>query len=137
VPRILAGQENWRSESAVEIFAEPKAPMNAPQSRRFAKFSDAGWSRQRLKCGGFSTALEPRNLFLCQSFPDQPGNGQENDWQRNQGRENEFHVSVEKNLRVAQPLEIVLERVIVPRSFFIDGFVICEQDSKFFQGDNP
>jgi hypothetical protein len=31
--------------------------VNAPQSRRFAKFGDVRWSRQRLECGGFSTAF--------------------------------------------------------------------------------
>jgi hypothetical protein len=34
-----------------------KAAVNAPQSRRFAKFNDAGRARQRLECGGFSTAF--------------------------------------------------------------------------------
>ena len=34
-----------------------KAAVNAPQSRRFAKFEDAGHARQRLDCGGFSTAF--------------------------------------------------------------------------------
>ena len=33
------------------------AAVNAPQSRRFAKFSDVRQSRQRLDCGGFSTAF--------------------------------------------------------------------------------
>jgi hypothetical protein len=34
-----------------------KAAVNAPQSRRFARFSEARWSRQRLECGGFSAAF--------------------------------------------------------------------------------
>jgi hypothetical protein len=34
-----------------------KAAVNAPQSRRFALCGDARWSRQRLECGGFSTAF--------------------------------------------------------------------------------
>ena len=34
-----------------------KAAVNAPHSRRFAKFEDPDQSRQRLECGGFSTAL--------------------------------------------------------------------------------
>ena len=33
------------------------AAVNAPQSRRFAKFGDVRQSRQRLECGGFSTAF--------------------------------------------------------------------------------
>jgi hypothetical protein len=34
-----------------------KAAVNAPHSRRFARFEGPGLSRQRLECGGFSTAL--------------------------------------------------------------------------------
>jgi len=34
-----------------------KAAVNAPQSKRFAMFDSAGYARQRLECGGFSTAL--------------------------------------------------------------------------------
>jgi hypothetical protein len=34
-----------------------KAAVNAPQSKRFAGFEDARQSRQRLECGGFSTAF--------------------------------------------------------------------------------
>ena len=33
-----------------------KAAVNAPHSRRFARFEGPGLSRQRLECGGFSTA---------------------------------------------------------------------------------
>jgi hypothetical protein len=31
--------------------------VNAPQSKRFARFNDVQQSRQRLECGGFSTAF--------------------------------------------------------------------------------
>ncbi len=41
-----------------------KAAVNAPQSRRFAKFNDAGQARQRLECGGFSTALAEGYAFI-------------------------------------------------------------------------
>lgn len=34
-----------------------KAAVNAPQSRRCARFEDAGQARQRLECGGFSNAF--------------------------------------------------------------------------------
>ena len=34
-----------------------KAAVNAPQSKRFAMFVDSWRSRERLDCGGFSTAL--------------------------------------------------------------------------------
>jgi hypothetical protein len=37
-----------------------KAAVNAPQSRRFARFGDVWWSRQSRiagECGGFSTAF--------------------------------------------------------------------------------
>ena len=34
-----------------------KAAVNAPQSRRFARLGEARQSRQRLDCGGFSTAF--------------------------------------------------------------------------------
>jgi hypothetical protein len=37
--------------------APGKAAVNAPQSRRFARFADDGQSRQRLEWGGFSTAF--------------------------------------------------------------------------------
>ena len=37
-----------------------KAAVNAPHSKRFAKFEDAGFTRQRLECGGFSTAFGGR-----------------------------------------------------------------------------
>ena len=36
---------------------EERAAVNAPQSRRFAKFKDACQTRQRLECGDFSTAF--------------------------------------------------------------------------------
>jgi hypothetical protein len=35
-----------------------KAAVNAPQSRRFARFEKTPPSRQRLDCGGFSAAFE-------------------------------------------------------------------------------
>jgi hypothetical protein len=34
-----------------------KAAVNAPQSKRFARDGEVRWSRQRLDCGGFSTAF--------------------------------------------------------------------------------
>jgi len=34
-----------------------KAAVNAPHSKRFARCEDARWPRQRLECGGFSTAF--------------------------------------------------------------------------------
>jgi hypothetical protein len=34
-----------------------KAAVNAPQSKRFARDGEVSWSRQRLDCGGFSTAF--------------------------------------------------------------------------------
>jgi hypothetical protein len=37
----------------------PKAAVNAPHSRRFAKVEASRQSRQRLECGGFSTAFAP------------------------------------------------------------------------------
>ena len=37
-----------------------KAAVNAPQSKRFAKSDDSEPSRQRLECGGFSTAIGGR-----------------------------------------------------------------------------
>jgi hypothetical protein len=39
-----------------------KAAVNAPQSKRFAKFPASPSSRQRLDCGGFSTALAGQRL---------------------------------------------------------------------------
>jgi tetratricopeptide (TPR) repeat protein len=38
----------------------PKAAVNAPQSRRFAKLEAPWQSHQRVECGGFSTAFAPR-----------------------------------------------------------------------------
>jgi len=37
-----------------------KAAVNAPQSRRFARFADTWQTRERLDCGGFSTAFMRR-----------------------------------------------------------------------------
>jgi hypothetical protein len=34
-----------------------KAAVNAPQSKRFAQYENAQTTRQRLDCGGFSTAF--------------------------------------------------------------------------------
>jgi hypothetical protein len=45
-----------------------KAAVNAPQSRRFAKFGEARQSRQRLDCGGFSTAFEEGRREQKQSW---------------------------------------------------------------------
>ncbi len=36
-----------------------KAALKTPHSKRSAKSGDAGRSRQRLECGGFSAAFEP------------------------------------------------------------------------------
>jgi hypothetical protein len=46
-----------------------KAAVNAPQSRRFAKFGEARQSRQRLDCGGFSTALPTENVDILVFSP--------------------------------------------------------------------
>jgi hypothetical protein len=52
--RIFKGMAN---DSSSHVVAQKKAAVNAPPSRRFAKFKYAGHSRQRLDCGGFSTAF--------------------------------------------------------------------------------
>jgi hypothetical protein len=51
----------------VQFVPNLKAAVNAPQSRRFAYFGDDEQSRQRLDCGGFSTALGERQqlIFIC------------------------------------------------------------------------
>jgi len=42
-------------------FARPKAAVNAPPAKHFARFEGAWQSRQRLECGGLSTAFERAN----------------------------------------------------------------------------
>ena len=44
--------------------------MNAPQSKRFAKFRVARQSRQRLDCGGFSAAILSRQLVMAKLCDD-------------------------------------------------------------------
>jgi hypothetical protein len=47
----------------------PAAAVNSPHSRRTAKANDIEQSRQRLECGGFSTASAPR--FIGKEYPGQ------------------------------------------------------------------
>jgi hypothetical protein len=49
--------------------ARGKAAVNAPQSKRFAWFEDARQSRQRLECGGFSTAFTLFQYDNCCQLP--------------------------------------------------------------------
>jgi hypothetical protein len=47
-----------------QALVRTKAAVNAPHSKRFAKFTAAKQSRQRLECGGFSTAFaNPQRTF--------------------------------------------------------------------------
>jgi hypothetical protein len=49
----------------IDHCGRPKAAVNAPQSKRFAKQEAPRQSRERMECGGFSAALAP--VFFGQS----------------------------------------------------------------------
>jgi hypothetical protein len=52
-----------------QLTACRKAAVNAPQSRRFAKFEDVRQVRQRLDCGDFSTAFGRGEELNAKNIP--------------------------------------------------------------------
>jgi len=48
---------DWHQAAGSSKFTHLKAAVNAPQSKRFARFGPARWSRKRPECGGFSPAF--------------------------------------------------------------------------------
>ena len=79
--------------------------MNAPQSRRFARFKSAKRSRQRLDCGGFSTAF----LF---ELANQRFALQSNDMETNQAAE---HLQV---IRTLMERSALYRRALAPIMIF-------------------
>ena len=61
-----------------------KAAVNAPQSRRFAKFLRCWKGAKRLDCGGFSTAFEIGIHFFQSDSGKDGANTAESDAQMNQ-----------------------------------------------------
>jgi hypothetical protein len=56
------GDDFWMTRKAR---VRAKAAVNAPQSKRFAKFAASAPTRQRLDCGGFSAAFARTGAIEC------------------------------------------------------------------------
>ncbi len=77
------------------------AAVNAPHSRRFAKFEDVQQSRQRLECGDFSPAFGRATVSDCSRMPRR-GKAAEGRAQSKTLRANEGGIRLQERLGVRE-----------------------------------
>jgi hypothetical protein len=54
---MFTARTEWRIQEEESNLFHTLNLLNQPQSKRFAQLKNAGYSRQRLECGGFSAAF--------------------------------------------------------------------------------